>query len=106
MFGTLASGDIETARLRRNLGITSNLGFSCAGFEDFGMRLEGENMVPLPHGGGDEEEEEEEGQVLNETLPFQIQQPFHQMQRLVVGYALTSKKKKSFLQPKLEVLAR
>lgn len=102
MFGTLASGDIETARLRRNLGITSNLGFSCAGCEDFGMRLEGENMVP--HGGG--VEEEEEGQVLNETLPFQIQQPFHQMQRLVVGYALTSKKKKSFLQPKLEVLAR
>uniref|UniRef100_A0A1J3DR20 Inositol-tetrakisphosphate 1-kinase n=1 Tax=Noccaea caerulescens TaxID=107243 RepID=A0A1J3DR20_NOCCA len=101
MFGTLASGDIETARLRRNLGITSNLDFSCAGFEDFGMRLEGENMVP--HGGG---VEEEEGQVLNETLPFQIQQPFHQMQRLVVGYALTSKKKKSFLQPKLEVLAR
>uniref|UniRef100_A0A1J3H810 Inositol-tetrakisphosphate 1-kinase 3 n=1 Tax=Noccaea caerulescens TaxID=107243 RepID=A0A1J3H810_NOCCA len=103
MFGTLASGDIETARLRRNLGITSNLDFSCAGFEDFGMRLEGENMVP--HGGG-VEEEEEVGQVLNETLPFQIQQPFHQMQRLVVGYALTSKKKKSFLQPKLEVLAR
>ena len=60
MFGTLASGELETARLRRDLG------FSCGG-----IRMEGE-----------------------------------QTQKLVVGYALTSKKKKSFLQPKLEVLAR
>lgn len=27
-------------------------------------------------------------------------------ERLVIGYALTSKKKQSFLQPKLQVLAR
>lgn len=100
MFGTLASGEIEATRLRRNLGITCNLGFSCGGFEDLGMRLEGENMV-VPQGSDGEEE------GVNETAPFQIQQPFQQqMQKLVVGYALTSKKKKSFLQPKLEVLAR
>ncbi|KAG2318661.1 hypothetical protein Bca52824_011874 [Brassica carinata] len=54
--------------------------------------MEGENMVP--HGG------DGEGEQVSETEPFQ------QMQKLVVGYALTSKKKKSFLQPKLEVLAR
>ncbi|KAJ4716095.1 Inositol-tetrakisphosphate 1-kinase [Melia azedarach] len=49
------------------------------------MRLNGEIS--------DHEEEEEECGSL-------------QPQKLVVGYALTSKKKKSFLQPKLEVLAR
>ena len=88
MFGTLASGELETARLRRDLG------FSCGG-----IRMEGENMVPQ---GGDGE-----GEQVNETVPFQIQQhPFEQTQKLVVGYALTPKKKKSFLQPKLEVLAR
>lgn len=101
MFGTLSSAEIETARLKRNLGITCNLGFSCGGFEDFGMRFEGENMVPQR--GVDDEED----QVVNETSPFQFQQPLlQQQQKLVVGYALTSKKKKSFLQPKLEVLAR
>lgn len=101
MFGTLSSAEIETARLKRNLGITCNLGFSCAGFEDFGMRFEGENMVPQR---GDDEED----QVVNETTPFQLfQQPsLLQQHKFVVGYALTSKKKKSFLQPKLEVLAR
>ncbi|XP_057991020.1 inositol-tetrakisphosphate 1-kinase 4 isoform X2 [Hevea brasiliensis] len=47
------------------------------------------------------QEEEEKGEV--KTVSLSIEQP----QRLVVvGYALTSKKKKSFLQPKLEVLAR
>lgn len=105
MFETLASGEIETARLSRNLGITSNLGFSCGGFEDFAMRFEGENMVPLKA----EEEEEDEDVVVTETTPFQLQQPLflqQQQQKLVVGYALTSKKKKSFLQPKLEILAR
>ncbi|KAF8112345.1 hypothetical protein N665_0065s0115 [Sinapis alba] len=104
MFGTLASGDIETARLRRgNLGVTRNLGFSCGGFEDVGMRLEDENMMK-PHG-GDEEEDDGEQQVVADASPFQIQQhPFQQ--KLVVGYALTSKKKKSFLQPKLELMAR
>ncbi|CAN6911356.1 unnamed protein product [Brassica oleracea var. botrytis] len=95
MFGTLASGDIETARLRRNLGVTRNLGFSCGGFEDLGMRLEDDNMKPR---------EEDDGEhVAEETASFEIQQ---QMQKLVVGYALTSKKKKSFLQPKLELMAR
>jgi inositol-1,3,4-trisphosphate 5/6-kinase/inositol-tetrakisphosphate 1-kinase len=105
MFGTLASGEIETARLNRNLGITSNLGVSCGGFEDFAMRFEGENMVPYK---GEEQEEEEDQVVVNETTPFQFQQPLflQQQQKLVVGYALTSKKKKSFLQPKLELLAR
>ncbi|KAJ4873254.1 Inositol-tetrakisphosphate 1-kinase 2 [Raphanus sativus] len=99
MFGTLASGDIETARLRRDLRITCNLGFSCGGgFEDIGMRLEGENL--LPHGGDD-------GEVVNETAPFHVERPlFQQTQKLVVGYALTSKKMKSFLQPKLEYMAR
>ncbi|CAH8384555.1 unnamed protein product [Eruca vesicaria subsp. sativa] len=96
MFGTLASGEIETARLRRNLGVTRNLGFSCGG-----MRLEGENMAPHEEGDGGD------GEVVAETSPFQIQQhPFQQIQKLVVGYALTSKKKKSFLQPKLELMAR
>ncbi|KFK30006.1 hypothetical protein AALP_AA7G205500 [Arabis alpina] len=95
-----ASGEIETTRLRRNLGITCNLGFSCGGFEDLGVRLEGENMV-VP----EEEDEEKVSETETETASFQmIQQPFQQ--KLVVGYALTSKKKKSFLQPKLEVLAR
>ncbi|KAG2244079.1 hypothetical protein Bca4012_015596 [Brassica carinata] len=99
MFGTLASGDIETTRLRRDLRITCNLGFSCGGFEDIGMRLEGENLV-VPHGG--------DGEVVNETVPFRVERPLFQQQtqKLVVGYALTSKKKKSFLQPKLEYMAR
>ncbi|KDP44556.1 hypothetical protein JCGZ_16389 [Jatropha curcas] len=44
-------------------------------------------------------EEEEEMQ----TLSLAIRQP---EKLVVVGYALTSKKKKSFLQPKLEVVAR
>ncbi|WZY86303.1 hypothetical protein YC2023_032687 [Brassica napus] len=99
MFGTLASGDIEPARLRRDLRITCNLGFSCGGFEDIGMRLEGENLVPR----GAEENRE----VVAETAPFQVERPlFQQTQKLVVGYALTPKKKKSFLQPKLEFMAR
>ena len=58
---------------------------------------------------GDGGEEEEEGdvnmgqnqrcQVLNSGFPSQNR-------LVVVGYALTSKKIKSFLQPKLEGLAR
>uniref|UniRef100_A0A6N2L732 Inositol-tetrakisphosphate 1-kinase n=1 Tax=Salix viminalis TaxID=40686 RepID=A0A6N2L732_SALVM len=55
------------------------------------MRIQGE-MPP---------EKEEEEKV--KSLSLSIQQP---QKRVVVGYALTSKKKKSFLQPKLEVLAR
>lgn len=47
------------------------------------------------------QEDEEIGEV--KTTPLSVQQ----LQKLVVvGYALTSKKRKSFLQPKLEVLAR
>ncbi|KAL0763689.1 hypothetical protein Bca101_079840 [Brassica carinata] len=96
MFGTLASGDIETARLRRDLRIPCNLGFSCGGFEDLGMRLEGESLGA-----------EENREVVAETAPFQVERPlFQQTQKLVVGYALTSKKKKSFLQPELEFMAR
>lgn len=64
-----------------------------------GMRLNGENG-----------EEEEEGVKVVESLNSQaysigveFSQP--QSQKLVVGYALTPKKKKSFLQPKLLSLA-
>ncbi|KAL9415370.1 hypothetical protein AB3S75_043625 [Citrus x aurantiifolia] len=53
------------------------------------MRLNGE----ISHKEDEEDEEEKQSGVL-------------QPERLVVGYALTSKKKKSFLQPKLEILAR
>lgn len=55
------------------------------------MRLNGEISRHEPE--PDEEQEEKESGNL-------------QPQEFVVGYALTSKKKKSFLQPKLEVLAR
>lgn len=48
--------------------------------------------------------ETEDGEVGVDTVSFeQVQQ---QQKKLVIGYALTSKKKMSFLQPKLEVLAR
>ncbi|KAJ9175072.1 hypothetical protein P3X46_013655 [Hevea brasiliensis] len=56
------------------------------------MRINGE-ITP--------QEEEEKGEA--KTVRLSIQQP---RKLVVVGYALTSKKKKSFLQPKLEVLAR
>ncbi|KAJ8769077.1 hypothetical protein K2173_024073 [Erythroxylum novogranatense] len=45
--------------------------------------------------------EEEENQVT--VAPLSVEQP---QKLVVVGYALTLKKKKSFLQPKLETLAR
>ncbi|GKV26552.1 hypothetical protein SLEP1_g35835 [Rubroshorea leprosula] len=48
-----------------------------------------------------EEEEEEENRESENNM-----QAFPQQQKLVVGYALTLKKKKSFLQPKFERLAR
>lgn len=49
-----------------------------------------------------------DGEVKLDTTTFeQVQQQQQQQQKkLVIGYALTSKKKKSFLQPKLELLAR
>ncbi|KFK39974.1 hypothetical protein AALP_AA3G313500 [Arabis alpina] len=45
-----------------------------------------------------------DGEVGLETTSFE--ETHQQQKKLVIGYALTSKKKKSFLQPKLEVLAR
>ncbi|PON55169.1 Inositol-tetrakisphosphate 1-kinase [Parasponia andersonii] len=62
------------------------------------MRLKGE--IPVEN---EEEGEEEKGRDVNSLLRVV---GFHQPQKLVVGYALTSKKKKSFLQPKLLGLAR
>ncbi|XP_008236242.1 PREDICTED: inositol-tetrakisphosphate 1-kinase 3 isoform X1 [Prunus mume] len=65
------------------------------------MRLKGEIHNPCC----DEEEEkvaEENGRELNSIVGVGISPPT----KLVVGYALTSKKKKSFLQPKLLCLAR
>ncbi|PON86829.1 Inositol-tetrakisphosphate 1-kinase [Trema orientale] len=62
------------------------------------MRLKGE--IPVEN---EEEGEEEKGRDVNSLLRGV---GFHQPQKLVVGYALTSKKKKSFLQPKLLGLAR
>ncbi|XP_042468568.1 inositol-tetrakisphosphate 1-kinase 1-like isoform X2 [Zingiber officinale] len=61
------------------------------------MRLNGE-VSCIRH----EEEEEEEAE---ERVPLTLLAP-PPSQKLVVGYALTSKKVKSFLQPKLEGLAR
>ncbi|XP_059446115.1 inositol-tetrakisphosphate 1-kinase 4-like [Corylus avellana] len=63
------------------------------------MRLNGEI--------GGEEEEKKVAECLNSqaySIGGGFSQP--QSQKLVVGYALTSKKKKSFLQPKLLCLAR
>ncbi|XP_013625706.1 PREDICTED: inositol-tetrakisphosphate 1-kinase 2-like isoform X1 [Brassica oleracea var. oleracea] len=61
------------------------------------MRVEEEeeedNMVPQGN--------EADGEMVLDTASSQ-----HQEEKLVIGYALTSKKKQSFLQPKLEVLAR
>lgn len=57
------------------------------------MRLNGEIH-------GENEEDEEEQSYLVRGVGF------NHSQKLVVGYALTSKKKKSFLQPKLLALAR
>ncbi|KAJ4823012.1 Inositol-tetrakisphosphate 1-kinase 3 [Turnera subulata] len=59
------------------------------------MRIKGE-IFP-------QEEEMEEEKEEGKSSPLSLQQP---QKVVVVGYALTPKKKKSFLQPKLEVLAR
>ncbi|KAL5705921.1 hexokinase [Ranunculus cassubicifolius] len=65
------------------------------------MRLEGEIDYRS------EEEEEEEEIMDNETKTMSCSiVPQQEKKQLVVGYALTSKKTKSFLQPKLEKLAR
>lgn len=64
------------------------------------MRLNGEISS-----GREEEEEDMDGEM--NALNYSIGGVgFPQSQRLIVGYALTSKKKKSFLQPKLVGLAR
>ena len=67
-------------------------------FERVGMRFNGE----IPVEKEEDKEEEQKGREVNSILGVGFLQP----QKLVVGYALTSKKKKSFLQPKLLGLAR
>ncbi|KAG6502408.1 hypothetical protein ZIOFF_042300 [Zingiber officinale] len=62
------------------------------------MRLNGE----ISHLRNEEVEEEE----AEERVPLMSLSPPPPSHKLVVGYALTSKKVKSFLQPKLEGLAR
>ncbi|CAN0880171.1 Inositol-tetrakisphosphate 1-kinase 2 [Linum grandiflorum] len=62
------------------------------------MRLAGE----ISQGKGENEGKEEAPEM--ESVPMQMQQ--QQPPLVVVGYALTSKKKNSFLQPKFQVLAR
>lgn len=62
------------------------------------MRLNGE----ISHLRNEELEEEE----AEEKVPLTSLSPPPPLQKLVVGYALTSKKVKSFLQPTLEGLAR
>lgn len=64
------------------------------------MRLNGENPII------NEEEEESKDRDVNSQSYSMPGVGFFQSQKLVVGYALTSKKKKSFLQPKLVGLAR
>ncbi|KAF2534800.1 hypothetical protein F2Q70_00010496 [Brassica cretica] len=59
------------------------------------MRVEEEEDNMVPQGN------EADGEMVLDTASSQ-----HQEEKLVIGYALTSKKKQSFLQPKLEVLAR
>ncbi|CAK7347350.1 unnamed protein product [Dovyalis caffra] len=61
------------------------------------MGLQGQ-IIPYKNGEKEEDDDEREGK---EISPFHLQSKF-----AVVGYALTSKKIKSFLKPKLEGLAR
>ena len=53
----------------------------------------------------EKQEKEKEKEEENKTKALMFK-GFSEPSKLVVGYALTSKKTKSFLQPKLEVLAR
>lgn len=74
------------------------------------MRLHDE-IVPFHRNGkrGDEDYEEgEEEEVISSIEAGFLPPPSRSLQRklVIVGYALTSKKIKSFLQPKLEGLAR
>ncbi|KAI3964584.1 hypothetical protein MKW92_013362 [Papaver armeniacum] len=54
----------------------------------------------------EEEEEQKENERNLQSYAIGVEFPPQPQQKLIVGYALTSKKKKSFLQPKLEILAR
>ncbi|KAI4298604.1 hypothetical protein L6164_032141 [Bauhinia variegata] len=63
------------------------------------MRLNGEISR-------EEEEEERKGEEVNSVRYSIGGSGFQHSQKMVVGYALTSKKKKSFLQPKFIGLAR
>lgn len=72
------------------------------------MRLKGETEIPcyddeVEDETKDRDEDEEEEEELGSIVSAEFSQP---PTKLVVGYALTSKKKKSFLQPKLIGLAR
>ena len=66
------------------------------------MRLDGEKIREIDEEGVIEAEKEMNSvfnsDSLSSTLGFS--------QQVVVGYALTTKKKQSFLQPKLESIAR
>lgn len=62
----------------------------------------GENVVGYER----EVEEEEEEEEREMEMVAAHGSPQQQMKLMVVGYALTSKKTKSFLQPKLVGLAR
>lgn len=57
------------------------------------------------NGGREMETAEHEQEISSPTCSLVIEE-FPQKRSIVVGYALTSKKIKSFLQPKLEGLAR
>lgn len=63
------------------------------------MRFNGEIRI-IENNDDEEEEEEQSYSVICHGVGL------HNPNKLVVGYALTSKKKKSFLQPKLLFLAR
>ncbi|XP_026393290.1 inositol-tetrakisphosphate 1-kinase 3-like [Papaver somniferum] len=54
----------------------------------------------------EEEEEQKENERNLQSYAIGVEFPPQPQHKLIVGYALTSKKKKSFLQPKLEILAR
>lgn len=70
------------------------------------MRLNGEIEIPCYDDEVEDEtkdRDEDEEEELGSIVSAEFSQP---PTKLVVGYALTSKKKKSFLQPKLIGLAR
>ncbi|XP_065881451.1 inositol-tetrakisphosphate 1-kinase 3 [Euphorbia lathyris] len=69
------------------------------------MRLQ-EEIVPFDRNAISGEKEEEDAHIIS-SIEVGFPSPCHLQRKIVVvGYALTSKKIKSFLQPKLEGLAR